>query len=209
MPGESRDQQRARDVGDPYAGDRNAPRGGSEGEARKRTDAALGNSSTEASLRYEHHAMLRMQAKREGLYAKDRNVTEEDKPATASEQYNAWRTKKIKQSLADNLDTHATDHSTIMTNGMHAQMALAYDVAVGACHIRQDDLYELRKAADWRFLGGLDYADENKAFREYFKFGSFREKSVDEWANRTPEGQMPEKIVNQRGFFAKVPKGAQ
>lgn len=209
MPGESRDQHRMRDQDDPYAGDRNVPRGGSEGNVSKRTDAAQGDASTEASLRYEHHAMLRMQAKREGLYANDKHVTEEDKPATASTEYNAWRTKKIKQSLADNLDTHATDHSTIMTNGMHAQKSLAYDIAVGACYIRNDDFADLRIAADWRFLEGLDKNNPNKIFNEYFKFGVFREQAVHEWANKTPEGSIPTKIMNERGFFAKVPKGAQ
>jgi len=209
MPGESRDQHRVRDAEDPYAGDRTIPRGGSEGDARKRTDAAQGDASSEAGLRYEHHAMLRMQAKREGLYKNGEPVTEEDDPTAAGAKYNAWRTKKIKESLAENIDTHATDHSTIMTNGMHAQKALAYDVAVGMCHIREEDINQLRKAADWRFLNGLEEDDPNKVFKEYFDHGQFRKTPVSEWADETPEGRMPAKIANQRGFFASVPEGAQ
>ncbi|MGW8394484.1 T6SS effector phospholipase Tle3 domain-containing protein [Pseudoduganella sp. HUAS MS19] len=208
-PGDSRDRKRERDSNDPYAGDRNIPSGGTEGSSRKRTDAAEGDAASEAGLRYEHHAMLRMQAKREGKYAKEKQVTEEDMPSTASAEYNAWRTKKIKESLAKNIDTHATDHSTIMTNGMHAQKALAYEVAVGACYIKEEDFNGFRIAADWRFLAGLAKNDPNKLFDEYFLTGLFREKAVHEWANRTPEGIMPAKIANQRGFFAKVSKGEE
>ncbi|WP_431479405.1 T6SS effector phospholipase Tle3 domain-containing protein [Massilia eburnea] len=208
-PGESRDKERVRDADDPYSGDRTIPRGGAESAARRRNDAAEGNAASEASLRYEHHAMLRMEAKREGMYANGQQVTEEDKPTTASAEYNVWRNKKIKENLAKSIDTHATDHSTIMTNGMHAQKALAYDVAVGACFIKDEDFNDLRMAADWRFLAGLGKNDPNKVFEEYFKSGLFREQPVNKWANETPEGKMPVKIVNQRGFFAKVPKGAQ
>ncbi|WP_426336421.1 hypothetical protein ACN9MY_27640 [Pseudoduganella sp. R-31] len=208
-PGDSRDKNRERNEGDAYAGDRTIPRGGSEGSTRKGTDTAEGDQSSEAGLRYEHHAMLRMQAKREGLYKNGDQAMEEDDPSTASAEYNAWRTKKIKESLADNIDTHATDHSTIMTNGMHAQKALAYDVAVGACYIKAVDFTELRKAADWRFLRGLDDDNSNKRFKEYFELGKFKKLAVHTWAENDPEGSMPIKIVNQRGFFAKVPKGAQ
>jgi len=153
--------------------------------------------------------MLRMEAKRAGMYAKGEQVAEEDKPTTASAEYNAWRTKKIKENLAKSIDSHATDHSTIMTNGMHVQKALAYDLAVGACFVKSDDFVDLRKAADWRFVEGLGKHDPNKIFEEYFKSGILREQSVDRWANETPEGKMPDKIVNQRGFFAKAPKGVQ
>ncbi|WP_426339721.1 hypothetical protein ACN9MZ_26070 [Pseudoduganella sp. S-14] len=209
-PGDSRNKLRERDADDPYAGDRTIPRGGIEGHAaRKGNDAAEGDAASEAGLRYEHHAMLRMEAKRDGKYAKDEKVMQEDKPGTATEEYNAWRTQKIRECLAKNIDTHATDHSTIMTNGMHAQRALAYDVAVGACFIGEKDLSKLRVAADWRFLDGLEDGDSIRQFKEYFELGRFKKQAVADWAENDPEGKMPVKIVNERGFFAKVPKGAQ
>ena len=33
--------------------------------------------------------------------------------------------------LKDCVNAHATDHSSILTNPMHAEKALAYDVAIG------------------------------------------------------------------------------
>ncbi|XLZ69586.1 hypothetical protein ABT364_24095 [Massilia sp. SR12] len=208
-PGESRDLQRQRDEEDPYAGDRAIPHGGTEGSKRKRTDAAAGDATSEAGLRYEHHAMLRMQAKREGMYSNDKKVMEEDNPSSASAAYNTWRNKKIMQNLAACIDSHATDHSTIMTNGMHAKKALAYDIAVGACFIKEAEFATLRMAADWRFLDGLDKNDNNKDFSEYFEFGKFRKMSVLEWTIKKTEGSMPAKIVDQRGFFAKASGEAQ
>jgi hypothetical protein len=82
---------------------------------------------------------------------------------------------------------------------MHSEKALAYDVAIGMCHIRTHDLHELRKAADWRLLKGLDDGNPAKIFLEYFDSGKFNDASVDKWAN-TPEseGSMPNKIVDQR-----------
>jgi len=187
-PGAYRKKDAKYEVGDPYDGakpdDKDAPRGDEE---------------SEAALRYDDHAYLRMRARREGKYKSDEKVVEEDDPAKASPEYTAWRSKKIKESMADNVDSHATDHSTIMTNPMHAQKALAYDVAVGYCTIREEDLHELRKAADWRLLKGLDDGDPNKVFLEYFKYGTFNNQTASEWAKaKGSEGSMPEKIDNHR-----------
>lgn len=197
-PAQARDKDRVRDADDPYAGDR--PIDPKSGVAREATDAAMGDAGSESSLRYEDHARLRMQARREGLVAKTaENVDEEDKPASASAEYTAWRSKKIKTFLADTVDTHATDHSTIMTNPMHAKKALAYDVAIGRCHILDKDLHKCRIAADWRFLEGLDDVDPNKVFAEYFFQGFFKKLSVFEWVNADgSEGRMPDKIVDVR-----------
>lgn len=195
-PGQSRDMQRVRAANDPYASENPLPKQVTA-ETGDTTDAAKGDANSEAAMRYEDHARLRMQAKREGLVKKDEKVIGEDRPDEASEEYKAWHNKKIKTYLAENIDTHATDHSTIMTNGMHAQKALAYDVAVGLCHIRDDDLHCLRQAADWRFLKGLP--DPQKIFEEYFKYGTYRGVSPDEWTRTHPqEGGMPDKIVDQR-----------
>lgn len=197
-PGQLRDPHRIRDANDPYAGDRPLPQ--KEGEdKREATDAAQGNADSEASMRYEDHARLRMQARREGLAKKtDEHVDGEDDATKASPEYTAWREKKIKTYLADNVDEHATNHSTIMTNPMHAQMALAYDVAIGMSYLRDKDMHMFRITADWRFLDGLDKGDPNKIFVEYFKYGNFKDGSVFDWANKTADGHMPDKIVDVR-----------
>ena len=86
-----------------------------------------------------------------------------------------------------------------MSNGMHARKALAYDVAVGLCHIREEDLRQLRIAADWRCLRLLEDDDPHKPFQEYFKRGEFTRVSVAAWANAPgSEGNMPEKIIDLR-----------
>lgn len=209
-PGQSRDKNREREAGDPYGDDNPIPKGGSQGKQTERTDKALGDKDSEASLRYEHHAFLRMQAKRDELYKNDQKVREEDKPEEAGDKYKQWREKQIKTNLAENVDSHATDHSTIMTNSMHAEKALAYDLAVGCCEIPEEAMLEARKAADWRHLVGLKKDDVNKVFLEYFLSGKFRLKSAYDWANDAPnsEGSMPEKIFDERQSRARAQQEA-
>jgi pimeloyl-ACP methyl ester carboxylesterase len=208
-PGESRDKDRRRSADDPYAGDNPIPKGGTEAARKKGSDAAEGDKSSEAALRYEHHAYLRFQAKRDGRYAPDAKVTEEDTPGSASADYNAWRTKMIKENLSANVTTHATDHSTIMTNNLHAEKALAYDVAIGRCHISKEDMHKLRMAADWRFLKGLRIEDPHTAFNEYFKTGFYKKMTVFDWATKTDEGSMPEKIIDMRAIGAGIAEAVQ
>jgi len=199
-PGEYRAQNQERDESSPYAGDRTMPKHATEEARLKGTDAAEGNTETEAALLYEHRAMLRMEAKREGLYKKSDDVEMENDPLKADAKYNKWRTRKIKDSLAASIDTHATDHSTIMTNSEHARMALAYDVAIGVCNIKQEDFTELRIAADWRFLKGLSDNDSNPLFHDYFNRGLVGELSVCKWSE-SGEGGMPSKIKDERKLF--------
>jgi hypothetical protein len=141
-----------------------------------------------------------MQAKRDKVDKKDEEVAGEDNPEkSARPEYKAWRDNQIKTYLAANIDTHATDHSTIMSNGMHAQAALAYDVAIGNCHMLEADWHQLRVAADWRFLKGLNDDDPNKVFFEYFNKGKFQEKSSFEWAHdKNSEGAIPDTITDER-----------
>lgn len=198
-PGEHRAKDRKRTADDPYAGDRTVKKDATAEAKRKGTDAAEGDAESEAALLYEHHAMLRMEARREGLYDKSAKVEKEDDPTKADDKYTEWRTKKIKDVLAKSIDTHATDHSTITTNAMHAQRALAYDVAVGTCHINERDLKKLRIAADWRFLESLTDDNAHKVYFEYFDSGRFDKKSLIEWASKdSSEGKIPSKIVNIR-----------
>ena len=182
-----------------YARDRVIPQKKGE-EKREATDAALGDKNSEASMRYEDHARLRMQARREGMATKDaEHVVEEDDPALATPKYTAWQKNKIETYLAQTIDTHATDHSTILANEEHAKKALAYDVAVGLCHISDKDMHTFRIAADWRLLPGLDKDDPNKEFAEYFLSGLFTERTAYEWANDPKSsGWMPPKIVDLR-----------
>lgn len=198
-PGESRDKDRERDANDPY-GEITARKKNIPGSAA--TDAPRGDSSSEASLRYEHHALLRMQARREGLYKPQDPVKEEDNLSTASPEYLAWRSEKIKETLAKCIDTHATDHSTIMTNAEHARLALSYDVAVGVCQISRGKISELRLAADWRFAKGLQKSNPAKGFSEYFETGFYSGKPASRWAvEGKHEGSMPDTIINKRKFL--------
>lgn len=207
-PGESRDRDRERTADDPYAGDNPVPESGTAAAKAKGSDAAEGDRSSEAALRYEHHAYLRFQAKRAGRYAPDEKVTEEDDPRTASADYTAWRARMIKENLAANVTSHATDHSTIMTNGLHAQKALAYDVAIGRCSISEADMQMLRMAADWRFLDGLDGVNPHRAFEEYLRKGLYKKLFVTQWA-KTSEGSMPGKIFDCRAIGTGKKEGAE
>ena len=156
-----------------------------------------GNAETEAALRYEQNGMLRMQARREGWVEKDQPVTAVDKPEEASREFNIWRKQEIQNYLAANIDTHATDHSTIMTNPEHAEKALAYDVAVGVCTIRQEQLRELRVAADWSLLKGTSF--ESGEFFEYYDNGTFKNASLFTWANdKDSPARKPKGIVDER-----------
>ena len=196
-PGASRDRERVREEGDPYDTD----------EGGK----AEGSKDTEASLRYEHHALLRMRARREdlykdsdkskGLYRDSEFVTEEDDLSGASDEYKDWRTKKIKEALAENIKAPATDHSSIMTNPNHAEKALAYDIPVGACHIKSDDMRVFRQMADWRYVGGLAKGNPSKIFSEYFDRGKFSKRPIYVWASEDAEGKIPNAIVDERNML--------
>lgn len=202
--GAFRDKNRVREVDDPYAGDRALPPEKIGQNATNKTDAAEGARSDEAGLRYQHHAQLRMQAKRQGRYANNAVVVDEDDPQKASASYKAWRNEQIKTSLDETVDTAATDHSTIMTNAMHARKALAYDVAVGVCDIPSTELLKLRVAADWRHLRRLGH-NIDSIFIEYFKNGSIEQMTAHDWANAPASPvKIPEKIINIRTNTSKV-----
>ena len=198
-PGEDRDPDRVRAKDDPYAGEKELKQRKGE-PARPATDAGRGNSRTEAQLRYEHHARLRMEARREGLVKKEeKHVTAEDQPEMASADYKRWRTRKINGYLANNVDSNATDHSTIMTNAMHAKHALAYDIAVGISNIAKTDFRSLRIVADWRLSEILNQKDLENYFLEYFETGYFNQAPLSAWINQSnSEGNMPNQIIDQR-----------
>jgi hypothetical protein len=200
-PGFSRNAQRQRDADDPYGGNRELPKDPRDAGDAPTTDAARGNEATEASLMYEHHAFLRMRARRDGKYGKKDAVTEEDDVTTASDDYKAWRAEKIKKLLVENVATPATDHSSILTNPDHSEKALAYDIPVGVCHIAKDDLADLRKLADWRFLEGLEESHPIRPFVDYFASGMMGDYEVGDWVTKNNGATLPSKVFNKRSVF--------
>ena len=152
-------------------------------------------------MRYEDHARLRMKARREKRYGNGEKVSMEDDLSTATPEYRHWRRQEIQAQLAATCDTHATDHSTILTNGAHAEMALAYDVAIGVSLISEEAMKKLRIAADWRLLNGLGDNNPQKIFNEYFVSGLFKKLSLLNWVRSGGStGAMPSEIEDERMY---------
>ncbi|MDI3296813.1 T6SS effector phospholipase Tle3 domain-containing protein [Janthinobacterium tructae] len=187
-PGTHRHADKVRPAGEPYA---DTSVGGTP----------QGDRDTEAALRYEDHARLRMKARREKLDGLDGKAMMEDDLSTATPEYLEWRKQEIQAQLAATCDTHATDHSTILTNPRHAEKALAYDVAIGVGHIGEKAMLQLRIAADWRLSKGLDESHPNKLFGEYFYTGQFKEIPLLDWVKSDGSaGAMPSEIVDERMY---------
>ena len=187
-PGTHRHAGKARQKGEPYA---DTSVGGTP----------QGDRDTEAALRYEDHARLRMKARRGKLDGLDGKAMMEDDLSTATPEYLEWRKQEIQGQLAATCDTHATDHSTILTNPRHAEKALAYDVAIGVGHIGEEAMRELRIAADWRLSADMDKVGSSKIFLEYFSTGKFMKLSLLEWVRCDGStGRMPTEIVDERMY---------
>ncbi|WP_244137463.1 hypothetical protein [Burkholderia pyrrocinia] len=86
-----------------------------------------------------------------------------------------------------------TNHSTIMTNRDHEEKALAYDVAIGLCHLAESDFSNLRKEADWRLPSGLVRNGKNEYFAEYIKKGKYKDMFLQKWVKIDPIASMPKK----------------
>jgi hypothetical protein len=122
----------------------------------------LGDQHTEASLRYEHQARLRA--------ARARGEISDEEDARAA----------VSRMLAEN--PNATDHSTILTNPMHSEKVLAYDVAVGWLNpskIRGEDLMEFRRFAHWMMVNAfeLDVVLKNR-FLDYWLRGFYNDRQL-------------------------------
>ena len=119
----------------------------------------LGSEADKAQLEYEMKARIEAAKRR-----KEINDEEDERKAT-------------KRMLEEN--PNATDHSTILTNPMHAQKVLAYDVAVGwldETKITPQDMEQFRQFAHWMFL---KEAEPNKeAFDDYWESGLFKKHQV-------------------------------
>lgn len=167
------------------------------------TDAPQGNQDTEAQLRYEHRAQLRMKARRQGLADAGGAVSGESPKAAPDADYQRWRDGEIRTMLKECVDASATDHSSILTNPRHAELALAYDVAIGVCRLTEQDWRELRVEADWRYCAdGLENSHPHHFLSEYFLGGYMNEAPLHAWIS-SGEGRRPEGVVDER--FVKPP----
>ncbi|MHC6083227.1 T6SS effector phospholipase Tle3 domain-containing protein [Ralstonia solanacearum] len=162
-----------------------------------------GSVSTEAAQRYEDHAIVRMRARRAGNRAwvdKGGNVIGEDGKSEMPEGYKEWQSRQVVGILDSGKNNNPSNHSTIMTNSMHAEKALAYDVAIGVNYLTLEQMNALRIEADWRFGDGLDKDHPNKKYAQYFKDGSLGENydPLHVWIKEDKEAQMPPGIVDER-----------
>lgn len=134
---------------DPYAGQR---------------ASGHGDAASEAGMRYEQNAAIRQKARRH-IYAEDGSL-QSDSPYSEADvkKLNAEQNGEIRNTrfgdyaqetrmglLAKGVDQQATNHSTILTNPVHSEHVLAYDVDVGVCYFNAAELNQLRRMADWRW----------------------------------------------------------
>lgn len=195
--GSARDASKSGDkkkAGDPY--DEHATRQAQDGSA---DDAPQGDQESEAQLRYEHRARLRMQARRGDMADAQGIVAGEQPGGQATQEYQAWRTEQIGAFLKEGVDQSATDHSTIVTNSEHARLAAAYDVAVGVCTLSEEEMRELRVEADWRYWAGLIENHPHRYLGEYFAQSTLQGKSLEDWLSNE-EATRPPGIVDERSW---------
>ncbi|RDU98560.1 hypothetical protein DWV00_13395 [Trinickia dinghuensis] len=170
-------------------------------EIKQADQKAAGTTDSEAAQRYEDRAILRMRARRANESAwvdSNGNVIGEDGKSEAPKGYTEWRNSQIKEILDDGKTNNPTNHSTIMTNPMHAEKALAYDVAIGLCYLTPKQLAELRIEADWRFGKGMTDDNPNKKYWNYFQKGTLGGDWLHEWVRNDSEARRPERIVDER-----------
>lgn len=181
---------------DPY--DQHQDQVGKHGQ----NDGAMGDEGSERQQRYEDRARLRMQARRADMADKETSeVVGESDGGEATEDYMNWRNSRISDFLKEGINMPATDHSTIVTNAMHAERATAYDVAVGVCRLTDEDWRDLRVEADWRYAAGLDKHHPHFYLAKYFEKGYMKKnQEMIEWAQEDEEAAMPRTIVDKRAF---------
>ena len=166
----------------------------------EQSDAPRGDEQSEAHLRYEHRAELRTRARRQGRAQADGSVPGEAPGGDGGADYQVWREGEILQMLREGVDASATDHSSILTNPKHAEMALAYDVAIGVCTLSEQDWQTLRVEADWRYCAeGLDKGHPHLDLSEYFQFGFMNKQPLEVWV-KTSEARRPEGVVDARSI---------
>jgi len=165
-------------------------------------DIARGDVGSEASQRYEDHAILRMRARRDGRPAwvdDEGNVKGEDGTSEVPEGYQKWHNEQVVDILDAGKLNNPTNHSITMTNPEHAQKALAYDVAIGLCYLSPQDWTELRVEADWRFGSAIPNGHPSFKYAKYFELGKMETLFLSDWiAKKDSEAKRPEKIVDER-----------
>lgn len=165
---------------------------------------ALGDEQSEAAQRYEDHAIVRQRIRRldatDFMDKQGRVKTEE--PGWQDPPQQGGLAPLNQQIMTDYLKSteqnNPTNHSTTMTNPMHAEKALAYDIAIGVCKLDDDDWKALRVEADWRFSADIDKSNPNKKYGEYFLQGKMNGVTLGEWIAQDNEARMPNKIVDER-----------
>jgi len=162
--------------------------------------AGKGNVETEARLRYEYQARMGLQAHHrtdapDGKY--DAWAPDEQKTEKARQ----WEEERKAAFLMAGDENPATDHSTILTNALHAQNILAWDVAVGYSTLNAEDWRELREFADWRWV------PEESKFNEYYWYGTYEKSLLHEYsAYKTSGLEKFEKIADKREWTVAQPE---
>lgn len=178
---------------DPY--DRHQDQVGKDGQK----DCAMGDENSEKQQRYEDRGRLRMQARRSNRDDKKTGeVVGESMDGVPTEEYTKWRNERISNFLKEGIDIPATDHSTIVTNPMHAERAIAYDVAVGVCRFTDAEWKDFRIEADWRYAVGLQEDHPHRYLSKYFTLGRMGAQNLADWANEDSDASMPSTIVDKR-----------
>jgi len=171
-------------------------------KAKHSDGQAQGNAASETSQRYEDHAIVRMEARRtkNAAWVDDAgHVTGEDGTSELPKGYKDWRNKEVKDILDRGATNNPTNHSITMTNSKHAELALAYDVAIGPCYLTLEQMNTLRIEADWRMGKGISDDNPNKKYATYFSDGIQNNLPIHVWAvAEKSEGNIPTKIVDER-----------
>nr|WKF61510.1 hypothetical protein HUO10_006041 [Paraburkholderia busanensis] len=159
-----------------------------------------GDVDSEAGQRYEDHAITRMEARHNNNpdWVKDGVVIGEAGPdAQMPDGYSEWRDKEITR-LLDTAINNPTNHSTIMTNAMHAEKALAYDVAIGICRLSEAQMNDFRIEADWRLGDGLAKNNQGFIYYQYFTDGVMNRDPLEVWIEKDLEAKLPSEIDDKR-----------
>jgi pimeloyl-ACP methyl ester carboxylesterase len=121
-----------------------------------------GNADSEAALRYEHQARIR-------------RIERERDPTGKTKLPESDQRAAVTRMLQEN--PNATDHSTILTNAVHAEKVLAYDVAIGWVNpslITEADMLAFRQLAHWMMLEEVkDYLPAAGQFMDYWARGFY------------------------------------
>ncbi len=144
--------------------------------------APQGSAQTEASLRYEHNARLRMEARRSGDKHLEELADTYDGNHAMDAKWDAFAKTHIADFLSKGVGVNATDHSSILTNPMHSEKVLSYDVAVGYAALNDEVWQVARQIADWRWVPdtelekGIEIPLSIIKYSEYYAKGTLNNK---------------------------------